>query len=180
MVAAWELHAPTVSVTADTLTPSEGSEATLTATAFHDAADLVSYTYQWYKDGELLTDATENTLAVSVDGSYTVKVRASDGSRESEETESDPVVITVVKTPTTEPTTPPSDQDQTPGQGQTSEQNQTSGQDLTAAQDQTAENAVPGTGENRNLALWLLMALVAATAMLSITWKCKKKRGSFQ
>lgn len=90
----WSLNAPTVNVEAEPLTPHVGTEAVLTATAGHEL-DGMTYTYQWYKDGVAIADATGNTLNVSEAGSYTVKVAASDGTLTSAETESEAVVITI-------------------------------------------------------------------------------------
>lgn len=90
----WSLNAPTVSVEANPLTPHEGKEAVLTATAGHEL-DGMTYTYQWYKDGVAIADATADTLNVSEAGRYTVKVKASDGTLVSAETESEPIVITI-------------------------------------------------------------------------------------
>ncbi|MGI5906126.1 MAG: hypothetical protein ACOX85_07680, partial [Candidatus Pararuminococcus gallinarum] len=90
----WSLNAPTVNVEAEPLTPHEGKEAVLTATADHELGN-VTYSYQWYKDGVAITDATADTLNVSEAGSYTVKVKASDGTLVSAETESEPIVITI-------------------------------------------------------------------------------------
>ena len=94
LYAQWNLNAPDVAVSADVDSPHVGTEAVLTATPSHDL-DGVTYTYQWYKDGEPLTGETGNQLTVSESGSYTVKVKASDGAKESAETESAPVEITV-------------------------------------------------------------------------------------
>lgn len=94
LLAMWSLNAPDIAVSADVDSPHIGTEAVLTATPSHDL-DGVTYTYQWYKDGEPLTGETGNQLTVSESGSYTVKVKASDGAKESAETESAPVEITV-------------------------------------------------------------------------------------
>lgn len=94
LYARWNLNAPDVAVSADVNNPHVGTEAVLTATPSHDL-DGVTYTYQWYKDGEPLTGETGNQLTVSASGSYTIKVKASDGAKESAETESAPVEITV-------------------------------------------------------------------------------------
>ena len=94
LVAVWALNAPTVNVKAELLTPHEGTEAVLTATAGHDLSN-VTFSYQWYKDGVAIADATGNALNVSEAGSYTVKVKASDGTLVSAETESEPIEITI-------------------------------------------------------------------------------------
>ena len=94
LYAQWNLNAPDIAVSADVDSPHIGTEAVLTATPSHDL-DGVTYTYQWYKDGEPLTGETGNQLTVSESGSYTVKVKASDGAKESAETESAPVEITI-------------------------------------------------------------------------------------
>lgn len=90
----WSLNVPTVDVEAEPLTPHEGKEAVLTATADHELGN-VTYSYQWYKDGVAITDATADTLNVSEAGSYTVKVKASDGTLTSAEAESEAIVITI-------------------------------------------------------------------------------------
>lgn len=90
----WALTAPTVTVEASAPAIHVEGDVTLTAKASHEM-DNVTYLYQWYKDGAELSGETDKTLTVSEAGSYTVKVKASDGSNISAEMESAPVVITV-------------------------------------------------------------------------------------
>jgi uncharacterized repeat protein (TIGR02543 family) len=94
LYARWSLNAPSVTVTADDLTPHIGTNAILTAVPAHEL-DSVDYAYQWYKDGTPVQGETKNTLTVSENGNYTVKVKASDGTIESSDTESAPSAITV-------------------------------------------------------------------------------------
>ena len=93
LVAVWTLNAPSVSVSADTLTLHADASATLTALTTHEVAG-VTYTYQWYKDGAAIDGATAATLTAAEEGRYTVKVTASDGSKTSAAAESAPTVIT--------------------------------------------------------------------------------------
>lgn len=94
LYARWSLNAPGVEVSADVNNLREGMNAILTAKPSHDLAG-VTYIYQWYKDGTPIEGETGATLTVSQSGSYTVKVKASDGVRESAEIESAAVIITV-------------------------------------------------------------------------------------
>lgn len=94
LLAVFELKTPNVSVTADDNTPHTGTDAVLTVTAAHEL-NGVTYEYQWYKDGTAISGETGNTLIVSEEGSYTVKVLAVNGTEVSEEVESDAVVVTV-------------------------------------------------------------------------------------
>ena len=87
------LKAPTVSIAASASSVHAGSSTVLTAKASHELGGVL-YSYQWYKDGALLSGKIGNTLTVTEAGSYTVKVKASEGVRESAEVESDPAVIT--------------------------------------------------------------------------------------
>lgn len=93
LVAVWTLNAPSVSVSADTLTLHADASATLTALTTHEVAG-VTYTYQWYKDGTAIDGATAATLTAAEEGRYTVKVTASDGSKTSAAAESAQAVIT--------------------------------------------------------------------------------------
>ncbi len=90
----WRLKAPELSVSADDNTPHTGTDAVLTVKAAHEL-NGVTYEYQWYKDGTAISGETGNTLIVSEEGSYTVKVLAVNGTEVSEEVESDAVVVTV-------------------------------------------------------------------------------------
>ena len=94
LYARWSLNAPTVTLSADDATPHIGSSATLTAKASHDLAG-VTYTYQWYKDGKAIEGATSDKLTISEAGSYSVKVKASDGEQISAETEGTPVEVSI-------------------------------------------------------------------------------------
>ncbi len=106
LIASWNLNTPTVSVTADALEAHVGSTVTLTAKASH-VLDGVTYTYQWYKDGELLDGETNSTLSVSESGSYTVKVSASDGQIASAEAESAASEVTITGHSYVDTVTPP-------------------------------------------------------------------------
>ena len=90
----WKLNVPTVSLNADNMTPHIGSSATLTAVASHDL-DGVTYTYEWYKDGERIEGAVSDKLTVSEAGAYCVKVTASDGIQTASAEESAPLEITI-------------------------------------------------------------------------------------
>ena len=94
LVAVWTLNAPTVSVSASDSDPHVGSTAKLTAMAGHDAAN-VTYTYQWYRDGEALDGETNSPLTVSEAGSFTVEVVASDGAKQSAAVESEALEIII-------------------------------------------------------------------------------------
>lgn len=94
LLAAFQLKTPDISVSADDNTPHTGTDAVLTVTAAHEL-NGVTYEYQWYKDGTAISGETGNTLIVSEEGSYTVKVLAVNGTEVSEEVESDAVVVTV-------------------------------------------------------------------------------------
>lgn len=92
--AIWNLNAPDVNVIVDDANPHIGTEAVLTASISHELSDL-TYTYQWYKDGEALDGETNSTLTVSEAGSYTVEVVASDGAKQSAAVESEALEITI-------------------------------------------------------------------------------------
>ena len=94
LYARWGLNAPTVTLSIDDATPHIGSSATLTAKASHDLAG-VTYTYQWYIDGKAIEGATSDKLTISEAGSYSVKVKASDGEQISAETEGTPVEVSI-------------------------------------------------------------------------------------
>ena len=66
----------------------------MTAQPSHDAENI-TYTYQWYKDGQLLEGQTQSTLTVSENGSYTVKVTAADGKNTTDAIEGQPLVIAI-------------------------------------------------------------------------------------
>lgn len=72
----WSLDAD-VSVTVDKPQPTEGDTVTLTASATSEAPG-VSFAYQWLRDGKEIAGATKATLAVTTDGTYTVRVTATD------------------------------------------------------------------------------------------------------
>lgn len=104
LTAHWTLNAPPVTVSANpenaTATYSGGDTVIiLTANPSHDASG-VTYTYQWYKDGNKVSGATEKTLELSTvahSGSYYVVVIASDGRLTSNGTTSDTVAVTIHK-----------------------------------------------------------------------------------
>lgn len=100
LIAHWTLDAPTVSLTASGTEVTYGTEITLTATATHTASGNITYTYEWYKDGEKLDDKADRTLTienVADSGSYTVKVTASDGTLTSAQTTSSDVNVSIGK-----------------------------------------------------------------------------------
>lgn len=75
LVANSELAAPGVVVKADKTSVHAGETITLTAVADHEEQG-VTYSYAWYKDGQLLAEQTSDTLKVTESGIYTVKVTA--------------------------------------------------------------------------------------------------------
>ena len=75
LVANLELAAPGVVVKADKTSVHAGETITLTAVADHEEQG-VTYSYAWYKDGQLLAEQTSDTLKVTESGIYTVKVTA--------------------------------------------------------------------------------------------------------
>ncbi len=94
LLAVWGPAAPTVTLEADkTVVHVEGSF-TLTAVPSHPLSD-VTYSYAWYKDGQLVDGETNAALVTSEPGSYTVKVTATRGRLTSAAAESSPVVCTV-------------------------------------------------------------------------------------
>ena len=98
LVDASTFAAPQVTLKADATTVHVGEEITLTATATHEEKD-VTYTYAWYKDGNLIAGEEKDTLKVTESGVYTVKVVAhkADGNvvLNSEEIESKGVSCTI-------------------------------------------------------------------------------------
>ena len=101
LVPRWTLDGPAVELTADsTQAAYNGGEPviTLTAEVTHKAQGL-SYSYEWYQNGRLLS-ATGDTLLLSRvadGGSYTVKVTARDKELTSTAVESSPVEVTIDK-----------------------------------------------------------------------------------
>ena len=90
----WAFAAPQVRVEASGTTVHGEGNVTLTAITSH-AAEGVTYTYQWYKDGTAITGQTDDTLTVSEAGRYAVKAVAHKGADiASAETESAAVVVT--------------------------------------------------------------------------------------
>ena len=61
-------------VTADRTNALVGSKVTLTATTEHETGAV--FTYQWYKNGELISGATGKTLEVTENGVYEVFIKA--------------------------------------------------------------------------------------------------------
>lgn len=102
LTAHWTLNAPGVTLTADKTEATYnggGAVITLTAKPSHAAAG-VSYTYAWYKDGAVISGATDPTLDLSTvadSGSYTVKVTASAWTLTSAQAESAAVPVTIGK-----------------------------------------------------------------------------------
>lgn len=70
-----ELAAPEVSVSSDKNYVHTGDTITLTAKAEHEEQG-VTYSYEWYKDGEVIEGQNADTLKVTEGGIYTVKVTA--------------------------------------------------------------------------------------------------------
>ncbi len=101
LVSRWTLDGPEVELTADsTQATYNGGETviTLAAKVTHKAQGL-SYSYEWYQNGRLLS-ATGDRLPLSRvadGGSYTVKVTAGDTELTSTAVESSPVVVTIDK-----------------------------------------------------------------------------------
>ncbi len=75
LVDASELAAPRVSVSSDKNYVHTGDTITLTAKAEHEEQG-VTYSYEWYKDGEVIEGQNADTLKVTEGGIYTVKVTA--------------------------------------------------------------------------------------------------------
>lgn len=72
----WVLDKPEVTIAKDKDISCPAVPITLTAKAIHELSDTLSYTYQWYKDGEELEDVTDAIYKASEEGEYTVKVTA--------------------------------------------------------------------------------------------------------
>ena len=97
----WTLSAPTVTLSADPAdasgTYSGGSPVvTLTAQASHEVG--VTYTYAWYKDGQLLDGKTGSTLEltdVAHSGTYTAAVTVRDTDGQEASGTSNPVTVTI-------------------------------------------------------------------------------------
>ena len=94
----WTMDNFAVKLTADKTNAVYGETITLTAVPNH-AADGVTYTYTWYKDGSAapVSDASGSALTLTNgadSGSYLVKVTASDGSQ-SQTVSSDAVAVTI-------------------------------------------------------------------------------------
>lgn len=75
LVSGSALAAPEVTVAADKTSVHAGETITLTAVADHEEQG-VTYSYAWYKDGQLLAEQTSDILKVTESGVYTVKVTA--------------------------------------------------------------------------------------------------------
>ena len=73
----WALVKPKVQVSADKEKGCPSSKIVLTAKATHVLDDKgITYSYQWYKDGQILNSQTGETLKVSEAGTYKVEVTA--------------------------------------------------------------------------------------------------------
>lgn len=99
--AIWILDLPTVTIHADkTNADYTGNKVvTLTANVSHTLSTL-NYEYVWFKNGIQINGETARTLEikdVNQSGSYTVKVKAKDGTLSSEEVESSSLNITINK-----------------------------------------------------------------------------------
>ena len=75
LVSAEQFANPEVTLSADRTEVEAGETILLTAKAIHEE-DGVTYSYAWYKDGQLIEGAQADTLKVTESGSYTVKVTA--------------------------------------------------------------------------------------------------------
>ena len=82
LLATWGLDAPAV-VVAGEATAHVGTNITLAANASHPLDD-VTYTYQWYRDGEMIDGQRGRTLLVTEAGDYAVEVVAHDGANASD------------------------------------------------------------------------------------------------
>ena len=82
----WVLVKPTVAIMADKEKGCPSADILLMAQAKHELEDT-TFTYQWYKDGEIIEGQTEETLTVSEAGEYKVVVVATSkaGAKASEE-----------------------------------------------------------------------------------------------
>lgn len=73
----WALVKPDVQVSADKEKGCPFSKIVLTAKATHVLDDKgITYSYQWYKDGQIMNSQTGETLTVSEAGTYNVEVTA--------------------------------------------------------------------------------------------------------
>lgn len=75
LVSAEQFADPEVTLSANQTEAHAGETIVLTAEAKHAQAD-VTYSYEWYQNGQLLKGQEANTLNVTESGSYTVKVTA--------------------------------------------------------------------------------------------------------
>lgn len=103
-----ELSAPTVTLFADRTHVYTGEKITLTANASHSDSSVIKYV--WYKDGKVMSGASENTLTVTESGSYSVGVVAikevSGSNYSSEEGRSNVISCTVTARPSVDPDRP--------------------------------------------------------------------------
>ncbi len=97
LVKASELEAPAATLQADKETAHTGETITLTVSS--DMKDGVTYTYAWYKDGQLIEGQSADTLTVTESGAYMAGVTAhkTDGSvvLTSEEGRSSEIICTI-------------------------------------------------------------------------------------
>ena len=104
-----ELSAPTVTLFADRTHVYTGEKITLTASASHNGSSI-TFGYVWYKDGKVMSGASENTLTVTESGSYSVGVVAikevSGSNYSSEEGRSNVISCTVTARPSVDPNRP--------------------------------------------------------------------------
>ena len=104
-----ELSAPTVTLSADRTYVYTGEKITLTASASHNDPSI-TFGYVWYKDGKVMSGASENTLTVTESGSYSVGVVAikegNDSNYSSEEGRSNVINCTVTARPSVDPDRP--------------------------------------------------------------------------
>lgn len=120
----WKLKNPTGSLTAENavdgkVTIHAGETAVLTATADHEAEGDINYTFIWYKDGKELdvkgkekavsdqnavetseegsgrAASAKKAITVSEAGTYSVKIKASDGTQKTDAVETNSVEVAV-------------------------------------------------------------------------------------
>lgn len=90
------LDAPTVVVGED-VEIDAGEIATIDVKASHAAGDSITYTYQWYMDGEALSDATSASIEVMEAGEYYAVVTAKDADGLTSSVTSPTITVTVTK-----------------------------------------------------------------------------------
>ncbi len=97
LLAVWGPEAPKVTLTADKTSVHVKGSFTLTAKAEHPLQKLVTYQYEWYRDGQKIAGEVKDTLVTDAPGSYTVQVKAVKGKLTSTSAASSAVVCTVTQ-----------------------------------------------------------------------------------